>query len=122
MADYTQIRIKLQDKVFTPYGTSVTLYHRGTPTYNNRGDITADSMTTSTISIVPYDVETQSMTFESLSKFIGGEFFAAIPYSVTISVGDQIVLNGDTYEAKTNLSHLLPGNVVTIMRFTKMVS
>lgn len=122
MVTVAQIRQKLQDKIFTPYGKSVTLQHDNTHTYNTRGDITAYNWTSSTISLVPYDFTTQALNFEDFSSFLTGDFFAAVPYSVTISAQDRIVMDGTTYEVKEKLDHLLPTNAVIIIRLTKIVS
>ena len=100
MVTVAQIRQKLQDKIFTPYGKSVTLKHDNTHTYNTRGDITAYNWSTSTISIVPYDFTTQALNFEDFSSFVSGEFFAAVPYTVTVSARDQIVMDTVSYEVK----------------------
>lgn len=121
MVTAAQVRQRLQSKLFAQYGKTVTLRSRGTPTYNERGDITADSITTSSITAVPYDV-TSRKEYERFSQFNPGEVALAVPYTVTVSVGDELVMESITYDIKEVIPNYLIDNVVTIIRCAKIVA
>lgn len=125
MVEVAQIITKLQNKIFTPYGKSVTLKHAASSnvhTYNDRGDITAYSWTTSTISAILYDWSTGRLDFQSMSSWNGGEINLAIPYDVVVSVQDQVVIDNVSYEVKEVFPNFLPTNAVSVIRLTKIVA
>lgn len=122
MVTVAQIRTKLQDKIFTPYGKTVTLRHANGHTFNGRGDMTVAAWTSSSVTLVPYDLSSGMLSWEEFSAYNTGEFFAAVPHSVTVSVQDQVVMDGVTWEVKEVLDHLLPTNAVIIIRLTKMTA
>jgi hypothetical protein len=121
MVTAAQVRQRLQDKLFSQYGKTATLRTRGTPTYNERGDITTDSISTSSITVVPYDV-TSRKEYERFSEFRPGEVAMAVPYTVSLTPGDEIVLESVTYDIKEVIPNYLVDNVVSIIRCAKIVA
>ena len=121
MVTAAQVRSRLQAKLFTPYGKTATLRTRGTPTYNERGDITTDSITTSSITVVPYDVSSRK-EFERFSTFAPGEVAMAVAYSVTVVPGDELILESVTYDIKEVIPNYLVDNTVNILRCAKIVA
>lgn len=122
MATVAQIRNSIQTKIFDAYGKSVTLSSQGTPTYDARGDIHSDDFTNTAITIVPYDIIDNREDRQPFGDIKFGEMAAAVPYTVTINVGDQVTMEGDVWEVKDTLQHYLPDNLVTIVLLAKVVS
>lgn len=122
MVTASQVRSRLQAKLFGKYGKSVTLRSRGTPTYNERGDETSGDITTSTITIVPYDTTEQGRNYEGFSTHNTGDVSMVVPYTVTVNQGDEIVMESITYEVKEVVPNYLVDNVVTIIRCAKLIA
>lgn len=121
MSRQDRIRSKLATKIFsttTGIGKSVTLKRVSSTTYDNRGDIASESTTSSTISIVPYDQITER-SHETFGELKAGEVEAAVPYDVTVTIGDTITMEGDDWHINMVSPNWLPGNVVTIIRMSK---
>ena len=121
MVTVASIRNKIQTKILDKYGKSVTLKTAGTETTDTYGDIVDPDFTDSTITIVPYDIIDDREDMQPFGDMEFGDMAAAVSYSVTINVGDRIVMEGDTWEVKDVLKHYLPDNLVTIVRLTKLV-
>jgi hypothetical protein len=121
MATAAQIRNQIQSKIFTPYGKSVTLRAKSN-TYNTRGDTISATNSDSTISIVPYDITLEKRMYESFSTVSEGDLFVAVPYSVTIAQGNQIIMDSVTYEVKEVVPHYLPSNLVYVIRLAKVIA
>ena len=122
MVTVTQFRNTLQTQLFSKYGKSVTLRSRGAPVYNERGDETDADITTSTVTVVPYDITEQRRTYESFSTHNAGEVAMVVPYTVTVNNGDEVVMESVTYEVKEVVKHYLPDNPVTLIRCAKIVA
>lgn len=118
MVTVAALRTKLQDKVFTPYGKAVTL-KTATPSYNDRGEVSSTSYVTSNITIVPYNIVANRQSHENFGSIQEGEMDAAVPYSVTLSVDDIIVIEEENHIVKYIEYNYLPENVVTIIRLAK---
>lgn len=119
MVSVSSIRESLRTKVFDNFGKSVVLNSYSSPTYNNRGEIVAQSETTETITLVPYNVVSDRQTYQKWGNVSEGEFDAAVPYDVSISTNNTIIMDGDTYDVKNVEENPLPDNVVTIIRLVK---
>ncbi len=120
MVDYqTKIRDKLQSKVFDRLGKSVTLISKSSPLYNNRGELESYTSTSSTITVVPYNITNKSLEYESVGNLNTGEMFVAIPYTVTVNIDDTLVIEGSSWDIKEIQENYLPGNVVTIVRVAR---
>ena len=121
MPTVAQIRSKFDNKLFTPYGKSVTLKSQGTPTVDNYGDIISDDFAETTITVVPYDINTDVEAMERFGDVNFGDVFFAVRYDETPSVGDVIVMEGTDWEIKDVTYHYLPDNLIFIVRCTKLV-
>lgn len=120
MSYETKIRTKLQSKAFGRLGKSVTFKSKSSPTYNNRGDELSATYTDSTITIIPYDLTNAAESQEVFGNVQAGDMAAAIPYTVTVNVGDRIVMETLTWEVKEVNLNYLPGNVVSIVRMSRV--
>ncbi len=121
MSRQDRIRAKLAAKIFnttTGIGKSVTLKRVSSTTYDNRGDISSETTSSSTISIVPYDQITER-SHEAFGELQAGEVEAAVPYDVTVAIGDTITMEGADWHINMVSPNWLPGNVVTIIRMSK---
>jgi len=123
----TIIREKLQSKVFDVLGKSVTLKRKTSPIYNSRGELESQTWVTSTITVVNYDVIDDRTNHSRLGEIQAGEQYVAIPYTVSISKGDIIVLPELTTGTSTENWYVrelqpnpLPDNVVTIAILTRV--
>jgi hypothetical protein len=123
MATAAQIRNQIATKIFAPYSKTVTHQVAGSHTYSERGDVTTfTAASSSSIGIVPYDVTKNRETFEKFGNHNVGDLFAAVPYTVTISINDRIIMDSVTYQVMETIPHYLPDNLVTIVRLSKIVA
>lgn len=115
-----KIRNKLQNKVFDVFGKSVTFKKQNTITYNDRGEEESVTYTTSTITIVPYNIITNRQTFEAFGQVEEGDFDAAVPYDVDIGQGDIITMEDEDFKVREVQHNYLPDNVVSIVRLSRV--
>lgn len=121
MATVEQIRTSIETKVFDNYGKTVTLKTQGTPTYNERGEILADDFTSSSISIVAYDIFLGEESMEPWGDLETGVMQVVMKYTDSVSVGDYLEIDGQDWEVKQEVPHWLPDNLVTIVRIEKVL-
>lgn len=120
MATYQEkIRTKLQSKVFDRIGKTATYKTKSSPLYNSRGEEESQSYTSSTITLVLYDITDSRRNYQPFGNLIDGEMAAAIPYTTTVGIGDLIVVEGYTWEVSEISMNYLPDNTVTIARIVR---
>jgi hypothetical protein len=122
MVSASSIRTKLQNKIFTPYGKSVTLKSQSSPVYNTRGEQESVTQTTTTITVVPYNIIANRRSYEPFGDLDSGDLEMAVPYSVSIALKDIITMDGTDYVVSQVEKNYLPDNVVTIVRVSKVVA
>lgn len=122
MATVAQIRTQIQSKIFNQYGKSVVLQSAGAHTYDERGQIVAYASTTSNITVVPYDITADKQLFERYGDTHSGDLFFAVPYTVTVNIGDRITMDGFDWDIQEVVNHYLPTNLVTIIRVARIVA
>lgn len=122
MPTTAQIRNKFQTKIFARYGKQVTHKSAGTIVTDNYGDILDRDFTNTTITVLPYDINTDTELMERWGDVNFGDTFFAVPYDVTLSVGDVFTMEGDDWEIKDIIHHYLPENLIYIVRCTKIVT
>jgi hypothetical protein len=115
-----KVRSKLATKVFGKLGKTVTFISKTSPLYNSRGELESVTSSSSTITVVPYNITNKSLEYESFGNIQSGEMFVAIPYTQTVAINDQMVIESVTWEIKEIQENYLPGNVVTIVRIAKV--
>jgi len=113
------VRSKLKSKVFDILGKTVTLIKQSSPTYNTRGELEDNTETSSSITIVPYNILYKEKTYQSFGDLEEGESEAAVPYDTVVDVDDKIVMDSQTYIITKLERNYLPENVVTIIRLSK---
>ena len=116
---YVSVRNKLDAKVFSPYGISVTFKKKSSPVYNSRGEESSVTTTSSTFLIVPYNVMADRQSFEKFGNLNEGDFDAAVRYDTDISIDDEVTFNGVDYKVKEIGEEYLKEIVVIIIRLTK---
>lgn len=121
MAKQDQIRIQLQNKIFTPYGKTVTLYK---PTitisydeYGSRDDSTA--YTSQDIVIVDYDIVDGRKEHEMWGDLKVGDRLAIASFDVDIDVDYYIEIAGVKYKITDIEKPALPDVVVNIFKLSK---
>lgn len=122
MVDYNTIRSQLQNRLFTPYSKTVTLKSASTPTLNSRGEPITGVYTSTSISLVDYNITNQSKTREQFGEFLAGDRIAAIPYSVTVNVDDIIVIRSDEFRVVEVRAPELVEAVVNLVQLRAVVS
>ncbi len=115
-----KIRSKLATKAFARLGKSVTFLSKSSPIYNTRGDMLSATYTSSTITVIPYDIIDSKESQEPFGNLEAGDMAIAIPYTVTTNVGDRLTIEGDTWEIKEVSLNYLPNNVVNIVRVSRV--
>ena len=112
----TNLRIKLNTKIFIPYGKSVTFKKRNSPTYNSRGELNTPTYASTTQIIVPYNIIDKKQTFEAFGALEEGDMDAAVPYTVNVAIDDKFTIESEDWIVKAVERNYLPENVVTIIR------
>ena len=115
-----KIRVKLQSKLFNQIAKSVTFIKITQPTYNTRGELESYLQSTSSLSIVPYNLIEESRSYQPFGVLNAGQFDAAVPYGTDINKEDQIVMESVTYSIVNVDPNYLPDNVVTIIRLERV--
>lgn len=116
------IRTKLQQKLFSTgagLANTATLIKKSSPIYNTRGEEEDYTAVEVDIKIIPYNLMYHTQTYQAFGQLSEGQFDAAIPYDVDIEKGDKIELDSEVYFVINIEQNLLPGNVVTIARFSR---
>lgn len=123
MAKQDVIRAKLQAKVFTPYGKTVTLIKHLSPTYNDRGELeNAYTQSTSSVTVVPYNILDSSRQQERVGDADTGNLQMALPYTVSVDLKDELLMEGDYWVVNGIEKNYLPDNVVTIVSVNKRIA
>lgn len=112
------LRVKLENKVFTPYGKTVT-WKQATKVLNSRGELSSTSYASSTTIIVPYNIIDKSQSYEKFGTLNSGEMDAAVRYTIAVDIDDQFVIESENWIVKNVEKNYLPDNVVTIVRLAK---
>lgn len=121
MAKQDQIRTQLQNKIFTPYGKTVTLY---TPTttvsyddYGSRDDST--SYTASSIVIVDYDIIDGRKEHEMWGDLQTGDSLAIAAFDTVIDVDYYVLVEGELFKINQIEKPRLPDIVVNIFKLSR---
>ena len=126
MVNQTQIRTMLASKLFSTTGSSafgkIVTHRTQSKTYDEREEVVGVTNTDASIAIVPYDISKDRLEYEGFSAFNPGDFFAAVPYTVTIAPKDLIIMESITWEVKEVVPHYLPDNLVTVIRLSKVAA
>ena len=119
---YEQVRTQLANRIFTPYGRTVTLQSMSAPTTNSRGEPITANYTEVEVSIVDYNITNQSKTREQFGNFMAGDRYVALPYDTVISAGDSttpgdvLVLEDGSYRVVEVRKPRLSGEVVILVQ------
>jgi hypothetical protein len=117
-----RIRAKLTIKLFNKIGKSVTLINKSAPLYNSRGELESYTPVNSTITVVPYNITTKSLEYNTFGDLQTGDMFVAVPYNISVAIGSQFIIDTIRWEIKEIQENLLPGNVVTIVRIARVAA
>lgn len=116
---YVQVRTKLQDKIFTPYGISASLSRKTGVVYNERGEI-ADYGTSSTdVTVVPYDIFTDRFSHMRFGNQNEGDMDMATPWDTNVESQDEITYDAAVYKVTQIEKPRLKEHVVTLFRMSK---
>jgi hypothetical protein len=98
MADkYEAVRVKLQNKLFTPYGIAA-VFSRETELYDERGELLdSNSATTTEITIVPYDITKDRINQLKFGNTNEGDMFIACTWDSDIAIDDTFPFESATY-------------------------
>jgi 1-aminocyclopropane-1-carboxylate deaminase/D-cysteine desulfhydrase-like pyridoxal-dependent ACC family enzyme len=119
MAEYDDIRTDLDNFVFTPYGKVVTFISKSSPIYNTRGELENITNTSSSATIVPYNIAFNRQSHQTFGDLKEGDMDAALRYSVSVEIDDVFTIDSVNWRVKLIEKNYLPENVVTIVRLTK---
>lgn len=109
----------LEQEIFSVIGKSVTFISHSSPVYNDRGEQESSTKTTSTITVVPYDIYSKTMNQSDMGNLEEGSTYFAIKHDQTVNLNDEIIMEGITYVVQDISPNYLPENVVNIIRATK---
>jgi len=119
MSIQEEFRADLQSEIFDQVGKSCAISRKSIPVYDERGEIESQTSTVGTITIVPYNITNDRETHNKFGDLLEGDMDAAVPYEISINVGDIITIDTVDYIVKEVQKNYLPDNVVTIIRLTK---
>lgn len=117
---YEKVRTKLQSKVFGKLGKTISFISKSSPTYNDRGELEQVTETTTNIVAVPYDTDSDTLTYQAFGELKEGETDLAIKYDQTVNIDDEIEMEGIKYRVVNISPNYLPENVVTIIRVSRI--
>ena len=121
MALQDEIRDDLEEEVFSEFGKTVTLTIKGSPVYNERGELEDYTASETSIVAVPYNIIESRQSYEAFGDLQSGEMDMAVKWDQDVSIGDIVIIESLTYEIKEIGKNFLPDNVVTIVRLARVV-
>lgn len=119
MAEQDDIRTDLDVDVFAVLGKTVTLKNYSSPSYNTRGELESVVPTESTITIVPYSILNNDRTQEVYGDLNEGRMEAVLRYDQSISLGDELVIESESWIVDSIEKNYLPDNVATIVSLVR---
>lgn len=108
------VRNKLEAQVFNKLGSTATLVTYSSPTYDKWGDLQTASSASSDITIVPYNLFAQRISYQPFGTMEEGDSDNVVPYDTTINVKDKVTLLGTEYEVKAIEDYILQGGKLAI--------
>ena len=121
MTTQDDVRQDLDDEIFnSDIAKTVTLISKSALVYNSRGEQESVTNTSSSISVVLYDINHSTQAFQPWSNVDEGDMQAAIRYDVVINKGDYLTIEGEDWIVKEINKNYLPDNVVTIARIARV--
>jgi len=121
MTTQDDVRQDLDDEIFnSDIAKTVTLISKSAIVYNSRGEQESVTDTSSSISVVLYDIVHSRETYEAWGQIDEGDMFCAVRYSVTINKGDYLNFESEDWIVKEVQRNYLPDNVVTIVRIARV--
>ncbi len=119
MTEYEDMRTDLDNDVFSVLGKSVTFISKSLPIYNTRGELENITNSSTTVTIVPYNIAFKRQSHQAFGDLTEGDMDAAVRYSVTVAIDDVFTIESINWRVKLIEHNYLPENVVTIVRLTK---
>lgn len=113
------VKARLQALIWDKYGKSVTFKSKSHPTYNNRGELTGGTVSSSTVTAVPYSVLDPQRTFEPFGNLVQGEIVMALPHSIEPKLEDGFTIDSVDYTVVDIQKNYFPENVGTIVRLSR---
>lgn len=107
--------------VFEEVGKTVTFKKKSSPISNSWGEETGATYTDSTVSMLPLNVLVKDNFYSPFGDLMTGEQDVYFQSSVSVSIGDQVVYDGDTYEVREVDSYRFPSVVLIVARITKNI-
>jgi len=116
---YELVRTKLQNKIFTPYGITVSNTRATSPVYNERGEEESSTEVSADIVIVPYNIFSDKQNHYKFGDASDGDLDFATQYGTDILLKDTFIFEGDTYKITQIEPSFLKEKVVQVLRATK---
>lgn len=96
MVDVTGIRTRLQTKVFTSLGSTITVYGVSSSVVNDYGDITITYDAGTSEKGVPYNLLGQK-TYEPFGELKSNEIDIVLRYDSVITLNSKVLYNSKNY-------------------------
>lgn len=119
MSEQDDIRADLDVELFAYIGKPVTFIKKSLPIYNTRGETESITNTTSTVTIVPYNITQYELTQQPFGNLPEGTMFAAVRYDVNVALEDQFTIEGENWRVIRVEPNYLPDNVATIVALVR---
>lgn len=97
MATLTSIRNKLENKIFSKFGSTATHLPFSSQTVDKWGDSTPTFGTSASITIVPYNYIVSRLNFQPFGNLQENEVAMILKYDQAISANDRITYDSVTY-------------------------
>jgi len=115
-----QIRTQLNNKLFDQFGKTATFKKKTSPIYNDRGEFESDTWAESEVTIVNYDIFNDRKARYKYGDLKEGDQECIIPYDISVSSSDRLIINGVEYSIESVQTPELPNIVVNIVRLSKI--
>ena len=115
-----EVRTDIQQDIFDVIGKTVTLINKSTPIYNTRGEVVSYTSNQTDIIGVPYNIMWDRKDSQPFGDMNAGDMALFVPYTVTVKIDDEIIVESEYYKVVEIQKHFIPDNVATLLRITKI--
>jgi len=112
MSLLTSVRNKIETKIFTRLGSTVTRYPYNAQSVDKWGDSTISYSTTESITSIPYEYINKNTDFQPFGDVQAGDVLMAFKYDQTLNEKDKIVYDTKTYYVRQIENYTISDGVI----------
>ena len=115
MSEQDDVRSDLDIELFNFIGKTVTIKQKNAITYDEYGEESSPTYTSTSIVVVPYNITHEERTQQAFGDLPEGSMAVVLRYDQAVATGDLLTINGEDWEVRTIERNYLPDNVATIV-------